>query len=103
MIADKMANLEIHIQNCMKAGIDKQVCEKINKWMDEPSSWIPGCRHRQYRHSLEDCTSIANQFHDHLKEQAILACKIHIRDDCIESKEICKKSLPCKEVNNIMV
>jgi len=84
---------------CTKANIDRDVCERVNKWMDEPAKKIPGCAHRLLRHSPKDCIKIAQQICiDVLKEtndqdlafrkaiMAIKACHLHIRVDEESSK-----------------
>jgi hypothetical protein len=88
-----------HTNNCINHNISKEICEIVNKEMDEPSKWIPGCRHREFRHQIDDCSSLAQSF----GEEAYSACILHIKDDCREGKEICKQSLPCRDVENLLI
>ena len=98
-----------HIKSCKNFNVPEEICEEVNKEMDEPSQWIPGCKHRKFRHQLNDCNSIAQTLTlkvlieskskveaSKIFDQAILACKVHIKDDCEEGKEVCKRSLPCR-------
>jgi citrate synthase len=105
-----MPNSKEHVENCERLDIERWICREVNKYMDEPSQRIPGCGHRNYRHRLEDCLSIAKALasgksrEEALKVcyQSLLACLKHIEDDCKRGSEICKASLSRDEVERIL-
>jgi len=74
-----MPNNFEHNRICKKQGYDKRMCEFVNKWMDEPASKFPGCQHRNFRHSKQDCDFIASEI---LKRTGI-------REKAIQGKNIC--------------
>lgn len=77
-----MPNFLKHNQDCNDLGIDRNVCKITNKWMDAPSQQIPGCEHRNFRHSLKDCSDWASQGETLLESKNRLkACRRHIELD----------------------
>ena len=54
-----MPSFKEHKRSCVEYGIDEEVCEIVNRWMDKPSRYIPGCRHRELRHRIENCLTMA--------------------------------------------
>jgi hypothetical protein len=50
-----------HNRICVEQGFEEKLCEAINKWMDEPATEFPGCQHRNFRHSKNDCDLAASQ------------------------------------------
>ncbi len=102
-----MPTFKKHFRNCRSFDVPEEICGEVNKEMDKPSQRVPGCRHREFRHQVGDCNQIGQMLAREAKNeieaskivnQAFLACKIHIRDDCREGEEICKRSLPCREI-----
>ena len=74
-----MPNLKKHNKDCTDLGIEPNVCNITNKWMDAPSQQIPGCEHREFRHSLIDCSGWASQGESLLESRDRLkACSRHI-------------------------
>lgn len=53
-----MPNRRTHNEICMEQGHDDSLCETVNKWMDELAAKFPGCPHRNFRHSENDCNSL---------------------------------------------
>jgi len=44
-----------HNEYCESKGIDRNICDKTNEWMDNPAKKGGGCAHRKQRHSSVDC------------------------------------------------
>lgn len=88
---ERMSGRTKHTLICKQKGIDEDICDVVNRWMDEPSHQYPGCSHRQFRHSEEDCREVAKQVFTHLylyeeygldaaleaTVQVYAACQIH--------------------------
>ena len=44
---------------CASKGVNPNMCDKTNRWMDEPAKKGGGCSHRKKRHSSVDCLTWA--------------------------------------------
>jgi len=87
-----MPRRETHNRVCVSEGIEKDICDRVNRWMDEPSQLNPGCSHRESRHSREDCEQLAQDLYREYStlgsqvavqkaEQAYKACQLHREED----------------------
>lgn len=56
-----MPNNREHNRTCEEQGYNKSLCKDINAWMDKPSLQYPGCQHRNFRHSKNDCDFVARR------------------------------------------
>lgn len=71
-----------HNEYCESKGIDPEICDITNRWMDEPAKEGGGCAHRRKRHSHTDC--IRWSFSAKTLRDAIsryLACQTHREAD----------------------
>ena len=77
-----MKSRKEHNVFCVSKGIHPTVCDKTNRWMDEPAKRGGGCAHRKQRHSLVDCLkwSLSSGNLREAKEH-YLACQIHREAD----------------------
>jgi hypothetical protein len=105
-----MPRFKDHVKNCEKLGVDKWICDEVNRYMDEPSQRVLGCAHRKYRHELKDCLFIAKTLANGKSReeaqkayyQSFLACLKHIEDDCKKGGEKCNAFLPCNKVSEML-
>lgn len=56
-----MPNHQEHNRICEEQGYNKNICDVINKWVDEPAIKFSGCQHRNFRHSKSDCNFVAKE------------------------------------------
>lgn len=109
-----MPRFEDHVKSCKMFGLSREICEEVNRHVDEPSKWIIGCGHRKFRHQPNYCELIAQNFKrkaliegkseaeaSKIYREAYSACILHIRDDCRKSSRICKGSSSCEEVEKL--
>lgn len=87
-----MANSIEHNKVCKEQGYDANICASVNRWMDEPSSLFPGCQHRNFRHSKNDCDFLANNIF--LKTKDIDKAE-KIRKICMLHRIVDRKSDGC--------
>jgi hypothetical protein len=59
-----MPNNREHNKICEQQRYDRNLCKRINKWMDKPASEFPGCQHRNFRHSKDDCDFVGREILD---------------------------------------
>lgn len=71
-----------HNEYCESKGVNRKVCNKTNKWMDEPAKEGGGCAHRKQRHSSVDCVkwTLSGGNLREVKERYV-ACQIHREAD----------------------
>jgi len=70
-----------HNKYCISEGVEKSLCDKVNKEMDRPSTIFPGCPHREFNHQKRDCFKIAQKFPKRVRQDVIKACFLHIKLD----------------------
>jgi hypothetical protein len=110
-----MPRFENHVRSCRRFGLSREICEEVNRHMDEPFKRIIGCGHRKFRHQPNYCELIAQNFKrkaliegkseaeaSKIYREAYSACILHIRDDCKKSSRICKRSLSCEKVEKLL-
>ena len=71
-----------HNEHCESKGINRNICDKTNEWMDEPAKRGGGCAHRKQRHSSEDCLRWSLSAKN--PQEAVgryLACQVHREAD----------------------
>lgn len=71
-----------HNDFCESFGIDPNICDITNKWMDKPAKDGGGCSHRNKRHSSQDCFAFAlkGKIFSEMRNR-YLACQIHREAD----------------------
>jgi hypothetical protein len=93
-----MPNNTEHNKDCEKKGIASEVCKIVNAWMDDPSSQMPGCSHRNFRHGSRDCNEITRIVYDYYaQEDPVLAIakSKEARKACTLHRELDKQNELC--------
>jgi hypothetical protein len=87
-----LCNRPEHNRLCSIFVQDSEICDSVNKWMDEPSQWL-GSIHRSERHSYKTIHEYAKLSSD-VKEytKKMVAGLLHLSLDYFSdrSKKLCR-------------
>ena len=70
-----------HDDYCQSKGISQSICDKTNRWMDEPAKDGGGCVHREKRHNSVDCLRWALSGNPREAKERYSACQAHREAD----------------------